>query len=223
MYIIRQPETLEELVGGFNLLCEIFQKHFGTFPRELPHHFFLAFDSTDGNRVVGTINLQMCRSPGEVFEIEHFLECNVTDFYMGSRADVGEVGRLTSICPFVTPYLFCAIGHFAFEFDVQFLVSFNRRLITHKMRSGYGFAVDEYHIPVREEHIPAEYRPYFCNSQDPVVALCQPTACWASRIRQLIVEGEGKVEIILPKSFDQMRELVEQFRQHAAAPTPLAM
>lgn len=213
MFTIRQPSTVTELSAGLGLLNSTFQSSFGAYPRELPHQLFLAFDENDGDKVVGTINLQVCRSPEETFEVEHFFECRAEEFYLGHRTDVGEVGRLVSTRPIITPYLFCAIALLAEKFDIQFFVSFNRRLITRLMRASYQFPVDQYSRPLRHERVRPEYVPYFCSPEDPVVVLTQPVANWQRRVKHLIAEAErdGLVEIVLPETLDQMRPLLESY------------
>lgn len=218
MFVIRQPRDLSELSAALDLLNSTFRDHFGTFPRELPHEFFVVFDTEEDNRVLGTINLQRDGEGNGGFEVEHFFVCKVNDFYpLGSRADVGEIGRLTSKRDFITPYLFCAVTLFAQKVGVEFFVSFNRRKITRLMRASLQFGVNEYECPLRRENVPPEYEPYFYSPTDRVVVLTQPVANWERRVTELMAAANSTIKIELPVSIGNMETLLAEYQ--SAHPT----
>src|SRR5262245_43739212 len=100
-YEIRQAQSFEEFKAGLLFLSKAFNAEYGTYPRELPDRFFLAFDKMDRNKIVGTINLQV-RRPDKKLEVEELFHLDLSELYDGSKYEIGEIGRLTSIDSYVT-------------------------------------------------------------------------------------------------------------------------
>lgn len=210
MFTIRQPKTVAEFSEGLNLLSLNFQNRFKTYPRELPHQFFLAFDSDNGNRVAGTINLQVVRD-GEIFEIERFFDCDVEGLCGVKRTQVGEIGRLTSVNDLITPYLFCAVGLFMRRFDIKTFISFNRKSIGRILKSVYRLPLTVCEFPMRKENIPAEYYSYFYDQHNSVIILKGEMSDVEEWMNDLMRAQLGMVEIEVPKEIDQLDQIIAEY------------
>lgn len=210
MIVIRQPSTVEEYREGINLLSSIFQRRFQTFPRELPHQFFLAFDGENNNRVVGTINLQVARD-GEPFEVERFFHCSVEELCGVARKKVGEIGRLTSLNELVTPYLFCAVGKFMEYFGIETFISFNKKAVGRILRSVYRLPLSIHEVCLREDVIPPEYYSYFFDTHNPVIILTGKMHEVEEWVKDLMDAQSGTIKIEVPSSMDSLDILVQDY------------
>lgn len=222
-YEIRQPRTMEEFEKGLSFLSRSFDDKYGTYPREIPGRFFLAFDKTKNDEVVATISLQT-RRPGCPLEVEEYYNVDLSELYAGFKYEVGEVGRLSSVDSYVTPYLFCAVSLFARTTGVKFMICFNKMIIAKLIQRRYKLQVHEHSFPLRTEAIDRKYYPYFFDDNNPVIVLTQHFGCWNQRIMDLMKQGEGVIDIIIqdsPRYFscyeEQEYDQVEYSRQRAIA------
>lgn len=207
MIVIRQPSTVEEYREGINLLSGIFQRRFQTFPRELPSQFFLAFDGSQNDKVVGTINLHFGGNSHGPLEVEKYFDIRIADYYSGSKAEVAEIGRLTSTEEMVFPYMLCAITLFARDRGIEFFFSFNKRAISRIVRASYMFPFAETVVTLKKENIPPDYFPYFMDERNPVVLLHQPVADLLPRVSELIEAQSGDINIILPDDLTKIEDV----------------
>ncbi len=210
MFTIRLPRSLAEFTEGVNLLSIIFQDRFQAFPRELPHQFFLAFDSENGNRVVGTINLQIVKD-SEEFEVERFFSCNIQDLCGVEKSKIAEIGRLTSNNDLVTPSLFCAVGKFMQRFGIEAFVSFNKKSIGRVLKTVYSLPLTIQEIPMKKKNIPAEYRSYFFDQRNPVVVLKSQMGAVEEWVNQRMMAQFGIIEIVVPERVDELDQIINEY------------
>jgi hypothetical protein len=195
-YEIRQAESFEEFKKGLDLLSSLFENQYGTYPLELPDQFFLAFDKSNGNKVVGTINLQT-HNINKKLEVEKYFDLNLFDLYEGPATEVGEIGRLSSADKRITQHLLCAATLFAEKIGIKFFISFNKKFLARILTKKY-FYTKIHSFPIIKDAIPEIYNSYFFDKDRPVVILTQHVNNWSNNANKLMQQNKDFVDIVIP-------------------------
>lgn len=205
MLVIRFPKNTEEFFHGIGLVKKVYTERFRTYPREFPHYFLLAFDTTD-NQIVGTLNIQI-KEENLPLEVERYFYFDIKKIFADER--VGESGRFTAIRNGVSTHLFAAAIQFGIKFGIDRYISFNKGYIT-KILTELLEKPPEIHRPkLQRENIPKDYHNFFLSREDPVHVLSWKLKNYQEHIQALISTVKIDVSIELPETLEDQKALIE--------------
>lgn len=196
MIHIRLPSSTEELVLAQEFLQKIYNENFKTYPKELPHYFFIAFDLNKGNKIVGTINIQLKRD--DLLETETYFDFDTKKHFPNSK--VGEIGRFTSVHSGLSTQLIATVLLFAKQFSLDYLVSFNKPYVTKIIHKVLGKEPTVHTPRLRKDAIPQQYANFFLDERYPVSVLSLRVKDFLNKLPELLQKGKGEFEIEIPKN-----------------------
>ncbi len=164
---IRPPETIAEIQEGQNLLSSLFKKAYGTFPQEIPDQLLYAF-SVPENKVVATIGLEL-KSTRQKLEVEKYFDFDINKVYPNVPPQkIGEIERLTSVNRYITPYLVSAILKFAMNIGVDYIATFNKKMVAKVFEKVYKLKFQSFEPIPYKKTLESEYKEYF-NKKDLII------------------------------------------------------
>lgn len=194
-FIIRPPNSFDEINEGQKLLAQLFKKAYNTFPEETPDQILYAFSVPD-NKIIASIGLEIKKSDKNL-EVERYFDFNMSKTYPKAKIEeLGEIERLTSLNRFITPYLIFAILKFAKNIGVNYISTFNKKIVAQVFTKIYKLEFQNFEPIVLQKTLEGAYGDYF-NKND-LIIFTQETEILYNLINDNFIFNSNIVEFQIP-------------------------
>lgn len=205
-FIIRPPKSFKEIKEGQQLLANLFKKVYNTFPEEIPDQVLYAF-SVPENKIVASIGLEIKKS-GKDLEVERYFDFSMSKIYPKINIkEFGEIERLSSLNRFITPYLIYAILKFALNININYISTFNKKIIAEVFTRMYKLEFLDFEPIILQKTLDGVYRDYF-NKSD-LIIFTQKTEILYNLINKNFKFNSNIVKFQIPNKIQMPKKLVK--------------